>query len=212
MMSLTMTRAQGSRNQMSPSNRLLTKKEEGMKTTCERVVPWVVRVGEWAGASAGTVQAGPEGCPHRCRHTLAQRQKRKAAPPHQQDHVGPGVLPKLVRVPPLFQRQHKAASAEASAAASGGKGTHRSLPADPSQHSLCHLSCHCTTSPLNSCARACLPPPSDPTPPHLPACPSLPTQDPTPFTHPPHKPGGVQVVRDDCVALEQPAKHAGQAG
>jgi hypothetical protein len=33
-MSLMMTRPVGSRNQMMPSNRLLTKKEVGMKMTC----------------------------------------------------------------------------------------------------------------------------------------------------------------------------------
>jgi hypothetical protein len=34
MMSFTITSAVGSRNQMRPSNRRETKKEEGMKTTC----------------------------------------------------------------------------------------------------------------------------------------------------------------------------------
>jgi hypothetical protein len=41
MMSLTMTRAVGSRNQMMPSNSRLTKKELGMNSTCthSRVMP-----------------------------------------------------------------------------------------------------------------------------------------------------------------------------
>lgn len=44
-----------------------------------------------------------------------QHTRRTQRGTHHQDHVGPCVLPKLVRVPPLLQRQHKAA-------AHGGRG------------------------------------------------------------------------------------------
>ena len=190
MMSLTMTRAQGSRNQIRPSNRLLTKKEEGMKTTCGVVrcgVGYgmgVVRCGSVSEQVTGTqarrhkgmVQAGPRGmCPHEHARGSAEPtaggahtapHTPSARPPHQQDHVSPGVLPELVRVPPLLQRQHKAA-----AAAAGG-GTQlsvllaaRALPPAPLTH---HAS-----SP-NSCARASVPHPHHPPyPPSPPFC--LPT-------------------------------------
>ena len=60
MMSLTMTRAVGSRNQMMPSNSRLTKKELGMNSTCTTGAPRVVqefyRVGRCRAAVVKTSQ------------------------------------------------------------------------------------------------------------------------------------------------------------
>lgn len=114
---------------------------------------------------------------------------------HHENHVGPGVLPKLVRVLPLLQRQHKAAHVRVwwgrPGVGSAGSGVAARAQRCVSCCRHCHTRMADTSRNRNSSQHTTARPPA--------------------AHRPPDEAGGVEVEGQDGVALEQPAKHAGQA-